>query len=36
MVGEIKSKNGTCYNVTVMDHDKEKTLIVHPVHLKKM
>jgi len=36
MVGQIKNKNGTCYNVTVMDHTKEKTLIVHPVHLKKM
>lgn len=35
-VGIIKNKNGSCYNVKVMDHEREKVLIVHPVHLKKV
>ncbi len=36
MVGVVKSKSGKCYNISIKDHDKEKTLIVHPVHLKKV
>jgi large subunit ribosomal protein L21e len=35
-VGVVKSKKGECYNVSIKDHRKEKTLIIHPVHLKKL
>ena len=35
-VGTVKSKVGQCYNVAIKDHDKDKLLIVHPVHLKKL
>jgi len=31
----IKSKIGQCYEVVVRDNNKEKTIVVHPVHLKK-
>ena len=33
--GTIKGKRGRCYEVAINDLGKEKTLIVHPVHLKK-
>ncbi len=33
--GIIKSKRGKCYEVAINDLGKDKTLIVHPVHLKK-
>ena len=33
--GIINKKNGRCYEVLIKDQNKEKTLIVHPVHLKK-
>ena len=33
--GVIKNKRGRCYEVLINDLGKEKTLIVHPVHLKK-
>ncbi len=33
--GLIKNKIGECYEVLIKDGGKEKTLIVHPVHLKK-
>ncbi|MBU2560743.1 MAG: 50S ribosomal protein L21e [Nanoarchaeota archaeon] len=36
MVGVVKCKQGDCYNVSIKDHNKEKVLIVHPVHLKKV
>jgi len=32
--GVIKNKKGNCYEVSVND-GKEKTIIVHPVHLRK-
>lgn len=32
--GIIGKKKGRCYEVTIQDN-KEKTLIVHPVHLKR-
>ncbi len=35
-VGVVQSKAGQCYNVAIKDHDKEKVLIVHPVHLRKL
>lgn len=34
--GIIKSKRGFCYEVTINDRGKEKDLIIHPVHLKKV
>ena len=34
--GIIKSKRGSCYEVSIKDMNKEKVLIVHPIHLKKM
>ena len=33
--GVIKGKRGRCYEVQISDFGKEKTLIVHPVHLKR-
>ena len=33
--GIIKRKNGRCYEISIMDKNKEKLLIVHPVHLRK-
>lgn len=33
--GIIKGKAGRCYGVIIKDHKKEKTLIVHPVHLRR-
>ncbi len=35
-VGVVEGKQGMCYKVTIRDGSKQKTLIVHPVHLKKM
>jgi len=34
--GLIKRKNGKCYEVNVKDGGKEKCLIVHPVHLRRL
>lgn len=34
--GVVKGKSGNCYHVTIKDKNKEKTLIVHPVFLKKV
>ncbi len=31
----VTGKIGRCYNVLIKDGQKEKTLIVHPVHLRK-
>ena len=33
--GIINGKRGRCYKVTINDIGKEKTLIVHPVHLMR-
>lgn len=35
-VGTILGKRGRCYQISVNDHSKSKTLIVHPVHLMKV
>jgi len=35
-VGTIKGKKGICYEVLLNDQNKQKTLIVHPVHLKRL
>jgi len=32
--GLIKNKRGNCYEVLIKDGGKEKTLIIHPIHLK--
>lgn len=34
-LGIVKGKKGRCYEVAIKDFRKEKTVIVHPVHLKK-
>lgn len=34
-VGIIGEKQGTCYKVAIKDGSKQKTLIIHPVHLRK-
>ncbi|MBS3135726.1 50S ribosomal protein L21e [Candidatus Woesearchaeota archaeon] len=33
-VGTIIGKPGKCYEIKISDSDKEKTLVVHPVHLR--
>jgi len=33
--GIIKGRRGRCYELTINDLGKKKTLIVHPVHLNK-
>ena len=35
-VGTIQKKRGNCYEVEIADGGKKKTLIVHPVHLRKL
>jgi len=34
--GIVKGKQGECYQIAINDKSKQKTLIVHPVHLKKI
>lgn len=33
--GIVAGTRGDCYEVTINDQGKEKTIIIHPVHLKK-
>ena len=33
--GVVLQKKGNCYEIQIYDFTKAKTLIVHPVHLKK-
>lgn len=35
-VAIVKNKRKRCYEVSIVDGGKEKTLIVHPVHLEKL
>ncbi|HIH31132.1 TPA: 50S ribosomal protein L21e [Candidatus Woesearchaeota archaeon] len=35
-VGIITGVKGQCYQVEISDFSKKKTLIVHPIHLKKL
>ncbi|MBW2992938.1 50S ribosomal protein L21e [Candidatus Woesearchaeota archaeon] len=35
-VGIIESKRGHCYNIQIKDGGKEKILVVHPVHLRRI
>ena len=34
--GVVKRCLGTCYEVMINDHGKEKRIIVHPVHLRRL
>lgn len=34
--GTIDGKRGNCYIVKIKDLNKEKTYIIHPVHLKRL
>lgn len=34
--GIIRGKRGNCYEIIINDKGKEKTLVVHPVHLKRV
>lgn len=33
-VGVVKGKMGRCYEVSIKDFNKPKTVVVHPIHLK--
>jgi large subunit ribosomal protein L21e len=35
-IGTVTGKQGTCYTVAITDGGKAKTVIVHPVHLRKV
>ena len=35
-VGKIKGKRGNCYEVIIKEGSKEKIIITHPIHLKKI
>jgi len=35
-IGVVSKKLGTCYEVLIKDGGKQKTLIVHPVHLQQV
>jgi len=34
--GIVQKKTGTCYEVQIKDFNKKKTIIAHPVHLKRL
>ena len=36
LTGTIQSMNGKCCEIMIKDGNKEKSLIVHPVHLKRI
>jgi large subunit ribosomal protein L21e len=33
--GLVTGKKGSCYQIKIKDGNKEKTLFVHPIHLKR-
>ena len=35
-VGTVEKQQGECYHVAIKDIRKDKTLLVHPVHLRKL
>lgn len=35
-IGVVRGKQGNCYKVLIKDQNKEKIIVVHPVHLKKI
>ncbi|MFH1641315.1 MAG: 50S ribosomal protein L21e [Nanoarchaeota archaeon] len=34
--GVVKCKTGRCYEVSINDKGKDKILVVHPIHLKRL
>lgn len=34
--GLVKGMQGDCYKIRIVDGNKPKTMIVHPIHLKKL
>ncbi len=34
--GVVKGKRGSCYEIEIKDGNKIKTIIAHPVHLKRI
>lgn len=36
IIGTVKAKRGTCYEILIKDKNKEKIVITHPIHLKKI
>ena len=34
--GIVTKKRGFCYEVDIKDNNKQKSVIVHPIHLKKV
>ncbi len=34
--GIVKARRGRCYEVMIKDKNKEKMIIIHPVHLRKL
>ncbi|MBI4738368.1 50S ribosomal protein L21e [Candidatus Woesearchaeota archaeon] len=36
LTGRVVGQQGSCYKVTISDKGAKKTIIVHPVHLKKL
>ena len=34
--GIVKAKRGRCYEIAIKDQHKEKTLLVHPIHFKRL
>lgn len=36
IIERVSDKRDSCYTVTVSDHGKQKIVIVHPVHMKKV
>ena len=35
-IGVIKAKRGKCYEIKIKDGNKEKVLVAHPIHLRKV
>lgn len=35
-IGTVISRTGKCYKLEIKDKNKTKTLIVHPVHLRRL
>jgi large subunit ribosomal protein L21e len=34
-IGTVRGMQGACYKVAILDGNKPKTVIVHPIHLKR-
>jgi len=35
-IGILKSRRGKCYEVAIKDQGKEKLILVHPLHIRKI